>query len=156
MDTTLKAFLKLIHPNKCQNPFFKKINAASGVQIHSRQPKKATSTARFGRSRTEVYLGFEGPCLLHMALLRQTEAQVLHSLHSTSGLPVVGAEGGGAIAQPPVQHWAVVLCQQVWVRGLGGLWITGGGENRAVGWRRGGGLSGHLLIGRQLQRRQET
>ena len=68
----------------------------------------------------------------------------------------VGAEGGGAIAQPPVQQGAVVLRQQVWLRSAGGLWVAWGGENGTVGWRGGGGLGCHLLVGRQFQRRQET
>lgn len=64
-------------------------------------------------------------------------------------LPVVGAEGGGTVAERPVQQ-GVVLCEQMGVSCAGGLRVTWGGEHGAVGWRRGGGLSRHLLIGRQL------
>lgn len=49
-----------------------------------------------------------------------------------------------------------MLRQQV---GVGGAWrlrVARRGEDGAVGRRRSGGLSRHLLIGRQLQRRQET
>lgn len=49
-----------------------------------------------------------------------------------------------------------MLCEQVGVGGAGRLRVTWGGEHRAVGWGRGGGLSRHLLVGRQLQRCQET
>lgn len=54
-----------------------------------------------------------------------------------------------------MKEW-VVLCEQMRVAGSGGLRVTRGGEHRAV-WRgRSGGLSCNLLVGRQLQRRQET
>lgn len=49
-----------------------------------------------------------------------------------------------------------MLSEQVWVCGPGGLWITWRCEHRAV-WRgRSRGLGCHLLIRRQLQRRQEA
>lgn len=72
-----------------------------------------------------------------------------------AGLPVVRAEGGGTIAESAVQQRAV-LREQVRVGRTGGLRVAGGGEHGAVGRRRGGGLSRHLLVGRQLQRRQKT
>lgn len=65
---------------------------------------------------------------------------------SASDVPVVRAEGGGTVAEPPVQQRAV-LRQQVWVRGAGRLRVARGGEHGAVGRRRGGGLSCHLLVG---------
>lgn len=40
----------------------------------------------------------------------------------------VRAEGGGTIAEPPVQQRAV-LCEQVWVSGAGGLRVAWGGEH---------------------------
>lgn len=46
--------------------------------------------------------------------------------------------------------------QQVGVGGAGGLRVARRGEHGAVGRGRGGGLSRHLLVGRQLQGRQET
>lgn len=40
----------------------------------------------------------------------------------------VRAEGGGTIAEPPVQQRAV-LREQVWVGGAGGLRVAWGGEH---------------------------
>ena len=69
--------------------------------------------------------------------------------------PVIRAERGWTIAEWSVQQRAM-LREQVGVCGTRGLWVAWSGEHRAVGWRRGGGLSRHFLIGRQLQRCQET
>lgn len=71
-------------------------------------------------------------------------------------IPVVRAEGGGAVAERVMVQQRAVLREQVGVDCAGGLWVARGGEHGAVRGRRGGGLSGHLLIRRQLQRRQET
>lgn len=49
-----------------------------------------------------------------------------------------------------------MLSEQMGVSGAWRLRIARGGEHRAVWRRRGGGLSCHLLIGRQLQGCQET
>lgn len=60
------------------------------------------------------------------------------------------------VAERPVQQRVVMLREQVGVGGAGGLRVPRGGEHGAVRRGRGGGLSRHLLVGRQLQRRQET